>query len=102
MLCLLDFHRFSLFPIVGVTAVDVELLPLFIPSRCRFSKPADDPSPRYDPANGTMVCHMDGTFGEYLFPTYTASKLPWLFPVSQVGLTVLESLVFTHSEIRIL
>ena len=48
---------------LGVTAVEAEWLPLFVMNHCQFSKPLEDPPPRFDRSSGNVVCHMTSTFG---------------------------------------
>lgn len=53
----------------GVTAIEPEWLPKFVPSMCRMSEPLMDPPPRRD-SSGKYFCHKSGTFGR------AAWKLP--------------------------
>ncbi|KAF7991807.1 hypothetical protein HCN44_010608 [Aphidius gifuensis] len=47
----------------GITAIEPEWLPKFVPSLCHLSEPLVDPPPRYDDDTGKIICHMTGTFG---------------------------------------
>ncbi|KAK0076440.1 hypothetical protein PV325_005365 [Microctonus aethiopoides] len=47
----------------GVTAIEPEWLPKFVPSLCNMSEPLSEPPPRYDVGSGKVLCHMSGTFG---------------------------------------
>uniref|UniRef100_T1J6J7 RNA helicase n=1 Tax=Strigamia maritima TaxID=126957 RepID=T1J6J7_STRMM len=52
----------------GVTAIEPEWLALCAPSLCNFSKPLDDPKPRYDEEKDQIYCHVTGTFGSRCWP----------------------------------
>lgn len=47
----------------GVIAVEPEWLPVLVPNQCAFSKPLEEPPPRYDSEAGVVKCHMTCTFG---------------------------------------
>jgi len=47
----------------GVIAVEPDWIPVLIPNMCTFSKPLEDPAPRYDSEAGIVKCHMTCTFG---------------------------------------
>ncbi|KAK3752383.1 hypothetical protein QZH41_008586, partial [Actinostola sp. cb2023] len=47
----------------GVTAVEPDWLPVLVPNKCCFSKPEENPQPRYDDESGIVKCHMTSTFG---------------------------------------
>jgi len=49
--------------IKGVIAVQPDWIPVLVPSICTFSKPLEDPAPRYDSEAGVVKCHMTCTFG---------------------------------------
>lgn len=49
--------------IKGVIAVQSDWIPVLVPSMCTFSKPLQDPAPRYDSEAGLVKCHMTCTFG---------------------------------------
>lgn len=49
--------------IKGVTAVETDWLPMFVPTECRFSDPMKDPPPFYDSGKGSVMCYMSSTFG---------------------------------------
>ncbi|KYQ50329.1 putative ATP-dependent RNA helicase kurz [Trachymyrmex zeteki] len=48
----------------GVTAIEPEWLPKFVPMLCRLSEPLVDPPPRYEPKTGKIICRVSGTFGK--------------------------------------
>ena len=48
---------------LGVIAIEPEWIPIFVPRLCTFSKPLEDPPPRYDPEVGMVKCHMTCLFG---------------------------------------
>lgn len=58
----------------GVTAIEPEWLPKFVPSLCRMGEPMVDPPPRWDDTDGKVLCHMSGTFG----------KSAWELPAMEV------------------
>ncbi|KAF3423576.1 hypothetical protein E2986_06215 [Frieseomelitta varia] len=58
----------------GVTAIEPEWLPKFVPSLCHLGEPLTDPPPRYDPETGRVMCSMAGTFG----------RAGWKLPVMDV------------------
>ncbi|XP_064620973.1 probable ATP-dependent RNA helicase DHX37 [Lineus longissimus] len=47
----------------GVSVVEPEWLPTFAPHHCQFSKPLDDPPPRYDRDIGSVMCNMTACYG---------------------------------------
>ncbi|CAH1802480.1 unnamed protein product [Owenia fusiformis] len=47
----------------GVSVIEAEWLPVFVPHGCTFSKPLDSPPPRYDSSSGNVLAHMTSTFG---------------------------------------
>ncbi|XP_064612287.1 probable ATP-dependent RNA helicase DHX37 [Liolophura sinensis] len=56
-------HETSKLYMKGVTAIEDHWLPIFAPSHCTYSKPMDEPLPRYDPVKDQVVCHMTSTYG---------------------------------------
>jgi ATP-dependent RNA helicase DHX37/DHR1 len=60
----------------GITAIEPEWLPIFSPSQCTFSAPLERPAPRYDPARGQVLCHMNVTFG----------RSGWMLPLMELEL----------------
>jgi len=52
----------------GVVGVEPEWLAVYLPHTCRFSKPQDEPPPRYDRSAGRVVCHLTATFGPHYWP----------------------------------
>lgn len=47
----------------GVTAIDPEWLPNYVPHLCNLKEPLTEPSPRYEPQDGKVYCTVKGTFG---------------------------------------
>ncbi|XP_074640669.1 putative ATP-dependent RNA helicase DHX37 [Tubulanus polymorphus] len=47
----------------GITVVEAEWLPELAPSHCQFSKPLEDPPPRYNTSTDSVVCHMKASYG---------------------------------------
>lgn len=47
----------------GVTAIEPEWLPTYVPSLCQLSEPLSEPEPRYEPSDGKIYCTVSGTFG---------------------------------------
>ncbi|KYN01320.1 PREDICTED: probable ATP-dependent RNA helicase kurz [Cyphomyrmex costatus] len=58
----------------GVTAIEPEWLPKFVPMLCRISEPLVDPPPRYNPETGKIICRVSGTFG----------KAGWVLPLMDI------------------
>lgn len=48
----------------GVTAIETDWLPMFVPTECRFSDPMKDPPPFYDSGKGSVMCYMSSTYGK--------------------------------------
>ncbi|KNC71265.1 hypothetical protein SARC_16199 [Sphaeroforma arctica JP610] len=48
----------------GVTSVKPEWLPVMVPHMCSFSKPLEQPAPRYDAKTDQVKCHMSSAFGK--------------------------------------
>lgn len=47
----------------GVTAIEPDWLPIYVPNLCNLKEPLTEPSPRYEPENGKVYCTVTGTFG---------------------------------------
>lgn len=47
----------------GVTAIEPEWLPVYVPHLCNLTEPLLDPEPRYDENNDKLYCTVNGTFG---------------------------------------
>lgn len=47
----------------GVTAIEPEWLPIYVPHLCNLSEPLLDPEPRYDQDTGKVYCSVNGSFG---------------------------------------
>ena len=52
----------------GVTAIEVDWLPAFVPALCTFKDPPKENVPRYDPESGKVKCCVTGTFGARCWP----------------------------------
>ncbi|KAJ8779249.1 hypothetical protein J1605_012711 [Eschrichtius robustus] len=48
----------------GVSTVEVQWIPVLLPSYCQFDKPLEDPPPAYCPEKGRMLCHRASVFCE--------------------------------------
>lgn len=57
------------FHVTGVTSVEADWLPLFVPSMCRNQVPLSQSdntvTPRYDNERGLVVRHVTSSFGEF-------------------------------------
>lgn len=51
-----------------VASVEADWFPLMLPNMCTFSKPEEEPTPRYDTETGTVLCYIGGTYGPKLWP----------------------------------
>ncbi|XP_011302239.1 probable ATP-dependent RNA helicase kurz [Fopius arisanus] len=58
----------------GVTAIEAEWLPKFVPGLCRMGEPLVEPSPRWDETSGKVLCHVGGTFG----------RAGWELPIMEI------------------
>eukprot|EP00039_Didymoeca_costata_P000667 m.46738 g.46738 ORF g.46738 m.46738 type:complete len:1156 (+) comp10401_c0_seq1:96-3563(+) len=52
----------------GVNTVSWDWIPTIVPVLCDFSKPMENPSPRYDPNADEIYCHITGSFGSLRWP----------------------------------
>ncbi|XP_060532993.1 probable ATP-dependent RNA helicase kurz isoform X2 [Cylas formicarius] len=52
----------------GVTAVEPEWLPTYVPHLCNLTDPLPDPPPFYDSRTGRVRCTVTGTFGKQAWP----------------------------------
>lgn len=48
----------------GVSAVEVQWIPVLLPSSCQFDKPLEEPPPAYCPEKGRVLCHRASVFCE--------------------------------------
>ena len=48
----------------GVSTVDMQWIPVLLPSYCQFDKPLEEPPPAYCPEKGRMLCHRASVFCE--------------------------------------
>lgn len=48
----------------GVSTVDMQWIPVLLPSYCQFDKPLEEPPPTYCPEKGRMLCHRASVFCE--------------------------------------
>ena len=67
-LCLHMSNFILVCPLSGIVVIEPEWLALFAPGSCQFSKPLEEPAPRYDPAKDQIVCHCTATFGPHCWP----------------------------------
>ncbi|XP_016058614.1 PREDICTED: probable ATP-dependent RNA helicase DHX37 [Miniopterus natalensis] len=58
----------------GVSAVEVQWIPVLLPSYCQFGKPLEEPRPVYCPEKGRVLCHRDSVF----------YRVGWQLPAVQV------------------
>ncbi|XP_034493785.1 probable ATP-dependent RNA helicase DHX37 isoform X3 [Ailuropoda melanoleuca] len=59
----------------GVSAVEVQWIPVLLPSYCQFDKPLEEPPPTYCPEKGRVLCHRASVF----------YRVGWPLPAVQVG-----------------
>lgn len=60
----LQTDAFPLF-LSGVSAVEAEWVPQFLPQYCHFGSPLESPSPWFCSSTGTIRCHRSSTFCEF-------------------------------------
>ncbi|XP_017506592.1 probable ATP-dependent RNA helicase DHX37 isoform X2 [Manis javanica] len=58
----------------GVSAMEVQWIPVLLPSYCQFEKPLDEPPPAYCPDKGRVLCHRTSVF----------YRIGWPLPAVQV------------------
>ncbi|XP_058897046.1 probable ATP-dependent RNA helicase DHX37 isoform X1 [Kogia breviceps] len=58
----------------GVSTVEVQWIPVLLPSYCQFDKPLEEPPPAYCPEKGRMLCHRASVF----------CRVGWPLPAVQV------------------
>ncbi|XP_066227273.1 probable ATP-dependent RNA helicase DHX37 [Saccopteryx leptura] len=58
----------------GVSAVEVQWIPILLPHYCQFSKPLEEPPPAYCPEKGRVLCHRASVF----------YHVGWPLPAAQV------------------
>uniref|UniRef100_G1SUG5 DEAH-box helicase 37 n=1 Tax=Oryctolagus cuniculus TaxID=9986 RepID=G1SUG5_RABIT len=58
----------------GVSTVDVQWIPVLLPSYCQFDKPLEEPAPTYCPEKGRVLCHRASVF----------YRVGWPLPAVQV------------------
>ncbi|XP_027432601.1 probable ATP-dependent RNA helicase DHX37 isoform X2 [Zalophus californianus] len=58
----------------GVSAVEVQWIPVLLPSYCQFDKPLEEPPPAYCPERGRVICHRASVF----------YRVGWPLPAVQV------------------
>ncbi|XP_032287366.1 probable ATP-dependent RNA helicase DHX37 isoform X3 [Phoca vitulina] len=58
----------------GVSAVEVQWVPVLLPSYCQFDKPLEEPPPAYCPEKGRVICHRASVF----------YRVGWPLPAVQV------------------
>ncbi|ELK26435.1 Putative ATP-dependent RNA helicase DHX37 [Myotis davidii] len=58
----------------GVSAVEIQWIPVLLPNYCQFNKPLEEPPPAYCPEKGRVLCHRDSVF----------YRVGWPLPAVQV------------------
>ncbi|OWK15311.1 DHX37 [Cervus elaphus hippelaphus] len=58
----------------GVSTVDMQWIPVLLPSYCQFDKPLEEPPPAYCPEKGRILCHRASVF----------YRVGWPLPAVQV------------------
>nr|XP_010968070.1 probable ATP-dependent RNA helicase DHX37 [Camelus bactrianus] len=58
----------------GVSTVEVQWIPVLLPSYCQFDKPLEEPPPTYCPEKGRVLCHRASVF----------YRVGWPLPAVQV------------------
>ncbi|XP_033692613.1 probable ATP-dependent RNA helicase DHX37 [Tursiops truncatus] len=58
----------------GVSTVEVQWIPVLLPSYCQFDKPLEEPPPAYCPEKGRVLCHRASVF----------CRVGWPLPAVQV------------------
>ncbi|KAK2490106.1 hypothetical protein MC885_014358 [Smutsia gigantea] len=58
----------------GVSAMEVQWIPVLLPSYCQFQKPLEEPPPAYCPDKGRVLCHRASVF----------YRVGWPLPAVQV------------------
>lgn len=82
----------------GVTAIEPEWLPTYVPNLCNLSEPLSDPEPRYK--NGKVYCTVTGTFGSqgWALPHVEIEHPRTINYYKWFGRFLLEGLVFNKLE----
>ncbi|GJQ81320.1 putative ATP-dependent helicase [Trypoxylus dichotomus] len=52
----------------GITAIEPEWLPIYVPKLCNLGKPHADPEPWYEESSGKVKCIVSGSFGRQAWP----------------------------------
>nr|XP_015099253.1 probable ATP-dependent RNA helicase DHX37 [Vicugna pacos] len=52
----------------GVSTVEVQWIPVLLPSYCQFDKPLEEPPPTYCPEKGRVLCHRASVFYRVCWP----------------------------------
>ncbi|XP_055640635.1 probable ATP-dependent RNA helicase kurz [Toxorhynchites rutilus septentrionalis] len=60
----------------GITAIEPEWLLQLVPNYCNIIKVLDEPEPWYDPANDSIMCHVQATVG----------KSGWQLPIAEIDM----------------
>ncbi|XP_037367217.1 probable ATP-dependent RNA helicase DHX37 isoform X1 [Talpa occidentalis] len=58
----------------GLSAVEIQWIPVLLPSYCQFEKPLEEPPPIYCPEKGRVLCHRPSIF----------YRVGWPLPAAQV------------------
>ena len=74
--------------------VESDWLPLFVPNLCHFSKPLDEPPPRYQKDSGNVVCHMTSNFGTLVVNVQLSHK--HFLPEFLIHIRVCADIFFVH------
>ncbi|XP_044261323.1 probable ATP-dependent RNA helicase kurz [Tribolium madens] len=82
----------------GVTAIEPEWLPVYVPSLCNLSEPLGEPQPQYK--NGKVYCTVNGTFGSqgWSLPNVEIEHPRTINYYKWFGRFLLEGLVFAKLE----
>ncbi|XP_008191976.1 probable ATP-dependent RNA helicase kurz [Tribolium castaneum] len=82
----------------GVTAIEPEWLPVYVPSLCNLSEPLAEPEPRLK--NGKVYCTVNGTFGSqgWTLPNVEIEYPRTINYYKWFGRFLLEGLVFKKLE----
>jgi ATP-dependent RNA helicase DHX37/DHR1 len=63
-----EIHETSKMYMRNVAVIEPQWLALYAPNMCHFSKPLEEPCPRYDLETDSVKCHFAATFGTFNWP----------------------------------